>query len=303
LAKPKVFVAGAIGLDTVKTPFGSVENEIGGSAVFASLACSIFAKPAMFGIIGSDFPRERLKVLERKGIDLSGLQESQKPNMKWKAHYGFDINLAQTDSFEENALADLNPTVPEELKKSEFALIGTFDPASQLKLLNSFSKKPLLSVSDTIEHWIKNKRSEVLQMVKEAGIALMNDIEARMLFKTPSIVKAAQEILKLDSEFAIIKKGEHGCAMFSRHWHFFCPGYPLENVKDPTGCGDSFAGALVGYLAKTGEISEKGVRKAIVAASAVASFNAESFSFYRLAEISKKDVAERVKEFREIAKF
>ena len=303
MAKPKVVVAGSMGLDTIKTPFGSVENEIGGSATFASLACSIFCKPALFGIIGSDFPKEKLKVLEGHGIDLSALQESENPNMRWKAHYDFDVNIAHTDSFQANAMMDMNPVIPGQLGKSDFVLLGNFDPVQQYGLLSSFEKKPLLSVSDTIEYWIENKREEVLKMVKEAAIALMNDSEARQLFKTPNIAIAAKEILKLDSDFAIIKKGEDGCVMFSKKSHFSCPGYPLENVKDPTGCGDSFAGALIGYLAKTRDFSESNMRKAIVIASAVASFNAESFSFYKLAELTKNDVFDRVKEFREFARF
>lgn len=304
MAKPKVVVAGSVGIDTVRTPFGAVENEIGGSATFASLACSIFCKPALFGIIGKDFPREKLEVLERKGIDLSALQESEKPNMKWAVHYDFDINVAHVDSFSANALEDLKPELPGHLRGIEFALLGNFDPEHQKKLLGSFEKKPLLSVSDTIKFYIDTKREKVLEMVKEANIALMNDSEARQLFGTANLVKAAQEILKLDSEYAIIKKGEHGCVMFSKKGkHFSCPGYPLENVKDPTGCGDSFAGALVGYLAKTKDFSEASMRRAIVIANAVASFNAESFSFYRLAELTKKDVFARVKEFREFVKF
>ncbi len=303
LAKPNVLVAGSIGIDTVRTPFGAVEKEIGGSATFASLACGIFCKPALFSIIGNDFPREKLKVLEQHGINLSALQESKKPNMRWTAHYDFDINTAHTDSFSANALADLNPKVPEQLRNIEFALLGNFDPEMQMQLLSSFRKKPLLSVSDTMNYYINSKREKVLEMVKAASIALMNDAEARQLFNTASLVKAANEILKLDSDFAVIKKGEHGCVLFSRKSHFSCPGYPLENVKDPTGCGDSFAGALTGYLAKTKDFSEKNMRKAIVIASAVASFNAESFSFYRLAELTKKDIAQRVKEFKEFAKF
>lgn len=308
MAKAKVLVAGSIGIDSVKTPFGSVENEIGGAATFASLACSIFSKPAIFSIIGKDFPRAKLKVLQEHGIDLSALQESDKPNMRWQAHYDYDINTAHTDSFEANALADLKPQLPEQLQHLRFALIGNFDPDQQKKLLDSFKTKPMLSVSDTMNYYIDSKRDSVLSIVKQASIALMNDAEARQLFQTPNLLTAAKEILKLDSDFAIIKKGEHGCSLFRKKAgeklsHFSCPGYPLENVKDPTGCGDSFAGALVGYLAKTNDFSERNMRKAIVTASAVASFNAESFSFYRLAELTKKDIASRVKEFKEIVKF
>jgi len=299
----KVLIAGSIGLDDVSTPFGSVKSVAGGSAVFASLACSIFSKTAMLGTIGSDFPKEKLGLFEEKGIDVSALQVSQKPTMRWKAHYDVDINVAHTDSFEANSLLDLHKTVPEKFSTVEYFFAGNFDPENQLSLLRSLKKKPKLSICDTMDYYINSKREKVLEMVNAANIALMNDSEARSLFRTTNLVKAAQEILKLNSEYAIIKKGEHGCVMFSKEKHFSCIGYPLENIKDPTGCGDSFAGALIGYLASTDDLSESNLRKGIVSASAVASFNAESFSFEKLAQITKKDVSERVKEFKEFVKF
>jgi len=299
----KVLVAGSIGLDNVKTPFGEVKNEIGGSGIFASLACSIFSKTALMGIIGSDFPLEKLKILENKNIDLSAVQKSSKPNMRWVAHYDFDINTAHTDSFASNALDDLSSIVPQNLRKVKYSFLGNLSPKQQKSILDSFEKKPLLAISDTMNYYINTEKSGVLEMVKYADIALMNDAEARQLFNTPNLVVAAKEILKLDSDYAIIKKGEHGCVLFSKKGYFSCPGYPLENVKDPTGCGDSFAGSLIGYLASTEDFSEKNMRKAIVVASAVASFNAESFSFYKLAQITKKDVMNRVKEFKEFSKF
>jgi ribokinase len=311
LSKPNVIIAGSIGLDSVKTPFGSVENEIGGSATFSSIACSIFAKPALLSIVGNDFPKKKLELLEKKGIDLSSLQYSGKPNMRWVAHYDYDVNTAHTDLFEANAFEDLKPILPEKLKDAEFVSLGNWFPERQLELLKVFNKKPLLSIGDTIKYYIDNYPKQVLEVVKASSIALLNDGEARQLFNTTSLLKAGKEILKLDSDYAIIKKGEHGCVMFSkpssvkegRASHFSCPGYPLENVVDPTGCGDSFAGALLGYLSNSKDFSEKNMRKAIVIASAVASFNAESHSFYRLMEVTKKDVNERVKELKEIARF
>ena len=241
--------------------------------------------------------------MENKGIDLSGVSVSDKPTMRWKAHYGFDINVAHTDSFEANSLLDLPNSVPERFANMDYVFLGNFDPEKQMSLLNSFQSKPKLCISDTMNYYINSKRDKVLEMVLASNIALMNDAEARELFKTTNLVKAAQEILKMDSQYAIIKKGEDGCVLFSDKNHFACVGYPLENVKDPTGCGDSFAGALIGYLANTDDLSEKNMRKAVVHASAIASFNAESFSFEKLASITKKDVKERVKEFKEFVKF
>ena len=303
MAKINVVIAGSIGLDTVKTPFGSSENEIGGSGTFSSIACSIFTRPALLGIIGNDFPREKLSVLESKGVDLSALQESEKSNMRWKAHYDFDVNTAHTDSFEANAFADLKPELPENMLGAEFISLGNWFPEKQIQFLKLFKKKPLVSIGDTIQYYIDNYRPQVMEMIRESSMPLLNDGEARQLFNTNNLSKAGKEILKLNSKYAIIKKGDNGCVMFSHKKHFSCPGYPLDNVVDPTGCGDSFAGALLGYLAKTRDLSEKNMRKAIVVASAVASFNAESYSYYKLAEITRKDVSERVKELKEIAKF
>jgi ribokinase len=303
MSKSKVLIIGSIGLDDVTTPFGSVSNVVGGSAIFASLASSIFTKTSVMGVIGNDFPKEKLEVFKNKKIDTSAISISSKPTMRWKAHYGIDINVAHTDSFEANSLDDLPSTVPKFHQGIENVLIGAFNPAQQLSLFNSFTKKPKLVVSDTIEHSIRANKNGVLEMVNKADIALMNDGEARLLFETNNLGLAAHEILKRNSDYAIIKKGEDGVVMFSKKKHFACVGYPLEVVKDPTGCGDSFAGALLGYLASSEDLSEKNMRKALVTASAVASFNAESFSFERLAEVTKKDVKSRVKEFKEFVKF
>lgn len=320
MVKSKSLVIGSIGLDDVTTPFGSVKNVVGGSAIFASLASSLFTSTAVMGVIGKDFPKEKLNIFENKRIDISAISVSEKPTMRWIAHYDIDINVAHTDSFEANALNDLVLKVPEIHKSIQHVLIGAFNPAQQISLLDSFGKKPKLVISDTIEHSIQNNKTGVLEMVTRADIALMNDSEARLLFETNNLGIAAFEILKRKSDFAIIKKGEHGAVMFSRpsknkvfagdvknyfttESHFASVGYPLEVVRDPTGCGDSFAGALLGYLASTEDVTEKNMRKAIVTASAVASFNAESFSFEKLATITKKDVKDRVKEFKEFVKF
>ncbi len=303
MVSTKVLVAGSIGLDDVSTPFGSVSNVAGGSGVFASLACSLFSKTALIGCIGKDFPKDKLDVLESKSIDISGVSISQKPTMRWKAHYGFDINVVHTDLFEANSLLDLPKSVPSELANVDYVFLGNFDPEQQMSLLKSFQSKPKLSICDTNDFYINSKRDKVLEMVLASDLSLMNDAEARELFKTTNLVKAAQEILAMESKYAIVKKGEDGCVLFSKENHFACVGYPLENIKDPTGCGDSFAGALIGYLANTADLSEKNIRKAVVNASAVASYNAESFSFDKLASITRKDVKERVKEFREFVKF
>ncbi len=300
--KPKVLIVGSFGLDTQKTPFGSVSDAIGGSGVYAALGSHFFSKTAVVGSVGTDYPKEFLQKLESLGIGISGLQFSEKKSMRWSAEYGFDINV-RSEHFEPNALLDLQPELPEQLKKTEYVFLANENPGKQKKFLQLFPKKPKLVMADTIKLWIESQRLDVLEMVRLADFMMMNDSEARELFKTPQLSKAAQEILKLDSEFALIKKGEDGAVLFSKKGFFAIPGYPLETVRDPTGCGDCFAGAMIGFLANEKDMNEKTVRKAMVFASAVASFNAEKFSCDRLLEINKRDIKNRVKEFREIVRF
>ncbi len=301
---PRVVVAGSVALDDVKTPFGRVKNALGGSATYASIACSLFAKPLIVGAIGKDFPREHLALFESRGIGLSGLEVNKKEKTyHWSGEYGLDLNTAKTIKTELNAFEGFSPVLPEDYRNSDFVFLGNIDPEMQLSILGQMRKRPMLAVADTMNLWISSKREKVLEVAEKVDICLMNDAEARQLFKTPSIVKAARELLKLGSKAAIIKKGEHGCVMFTGGSHFACPGYPLENVLDPTGSGDSFGGALIGYLASSGDLSEASMRRAIVRASSVASFNAEGFSVNRLREITLKDVEKRVEEFGEFVRF
>lgn len=301
--KPDLLVVGSIGFDSVKTPFGSVSRGIGGSGIYASLAARFFCKPALVGCIGTDFSHAFLSQLESVGINLDGLQSSPKPSLHWHAHYGFDVNEAVTDKVELNALEDLQPRIPDSFAGIEFVFLANENPQKQKKFVEAFSKRPKRVVADTMNHWIERQPTDVLHMVLVSDLVTMNEAEARQLFKTPQLLKAAQEILKLNSEFALIKKGENGAVLFSKHGFFAVPGYPLETIKDPTGCGDSFAGALTGFLANQNDFSARTLRKAMVTASAVASFNAEDFSSKRLLEITKKDIRNRVREFREIVRF
>ncbi|MDD5163808.1 MAG: PfkB family carbohydrate kinase [Candidatus ainarchaeum sp.] len=300
---PEIVIVGSMALDTVETPFGKVENALGGSASYAGLASGFFAKTGLVSIIGKDFPEKHLDFFKEHGIGIEGIEKSEKNTFHWEGKYGFDVNSAQTIKTELNSLLDFNPKLPEHYKNADFLFLGNFDPEKQLQVLFQMKKRPRLVVSDTMNFYISSKPEKVLEVVKASDIALMNDAEARQLFKTPNLVKAAKKILELDSEFAIIKKGEHGCLLFSKKSFFSAPGYPLENVVDPTGCGDSFAGALIGYLAKTKDLGEKNFRKAIITASTIASFNAEDFSLNRLSRLKKTEISKRISEFKKITKF
>ncbi len=299
-----VVVVGTVALDDVKTPFGEVKNALGGSATFASLACSLFSKVGLVAVIGNDFPEKHIDFLASKKIDLKGLERDKaRKSFHWSGEYGLDLNVAKTLRTDLNALETFSPKLPEEYRKADFLFLGNLDPEIQLNVLAQMKKRPSMVVADTMNLWIELKREKVLQVVKEVDIALMNDAEARQLFRTPSLVRAAREILSLDSKVAIIKKGEHGCVMFTDKKHFACPGYPLEKVIDPTGSGDSFGGALIGYLARTRDFTEKNMRKGIVYASSVASFNAEAFSTEKLSKISEADVRKRYREFKGFVRF
>jgi len=300
---PKVVVFGSVAFDSIKTPFGSAEKILGGSATYASVAASFFSKPGIVSIVGSDFPEEEMDFLKQKGIDLQGLEIAQGKTFFWKGEYGFDINSAKTIQVDMNVLGNFKPQMPEEYRKADFLLLGASNPATQLDLIKQMEKKPKLVIADTRDYYIERQKEEVLKVVKESDICLMNDSEARMLFNTPNLMQAAKEILKLDSDLAIIKKGEHGALLCTEKGAFAAPAYPLENVVDPTGCGDCFAGALIGFLAKEGKVDEDTMRKAIMYGSTVASFNAEGMGLERLRTLKMQEIEKRFNGFKEIVRF
>ncbi len=300
----KVVIVGSVALDDLKTPFGEAPNCLGGSATYASVACSLFSKAGIVGVVGGDFPKEHIEFLKGKNIDLAGLEiKENEKTFHWKGEYKHDLNVAHTLQTDLNVLETFSPKLNEEYREADFLFLGNIDPEIQLDVLSQMKKRPGLVIADTMNLWINIKREKVLEVVKKVDICLMNDAEARQLFNTPNLVNAAKEILALDSKIAIIKKGEHGSILFTEKSHFACPGYPLENVKDPTGAGDCFGGSLIGYLAKTNDFSEENFRKAIVYASCVASFDAEGFSVEKLKELTLKDVEKRFEEFKGFVRF
>jgi ribokinase len=295
-------IVGTVAFDSIKTPFGSAEKVLGGSATYASLAASFFAKPGIVSVVGKDFPKEHFDFFEKKGIDTKGIAENEGKTFAWSGEYGLDINIAKTLKTELNVLSQFDPKLPEEYRKAEFLFLGNIDPELQLKVLEQMNKTKLV-VADTMNYWIEKKREKVLEIVKKTDICLMNDAEARQLFNTPNLIQAAKEILKLDSDLAIIKKGEHGALLCTENGSFVAPAYPLANVIDPTGCGDSFAGALIGFLAKQGKVNEGLMRKAIIYGSTVASFNAEGMGTERMKTLSRNEINKRFEEFKEIMRF
>ncbi len=296
----EVVILGTIGLDSVETPFGKAEEALGGSATYAGYACSFFSKPGVVSIVGTDFPNHHLQTLEKK-MDLDGVQRSGK-TFRWQAKYEFDMNEAKTLRTELNCLTSLNPSLPLEYRNAKFAFLGNSDPEIQLKVFSQL-RSPELVVMDTMNLWIEHKKEKLLEMIAKTNVLLLNDGEARQLFGTVNLVKAANAALKLGPKAVIIKKGEHGSLLFTKDSHFSACGYPLEVVKDPTGCGDCFGGAFIGYLAKTKDLSEKNMRKAIVYGSVVASFNAEDFSLHRLQKLTHAEIEKRFIEMKQMREF
>ena len=255
-------IIGTVALDSLETPFGKVKDVIGGSATYASIAASLFSKPGILSIVGKDFPNKHIKFFNERGIDTEGIISGNK-TFRWQGFYEFDMNEAKTIRTELNSLQSYKVQVPQSYKDAKYVFLANIDPELQLEVINHM-KKPKLIIMDTMNFWIEHKREQLLKTIDKADILVLNDGEARQLFGTPNLVKAAKAALKLHTKAVIIKKGEHGALLFTDSKHFSAPSYPLENIKDPTGCGDSFGGALTGYLAKTQDLSEKNLRKAIV---------------------------------------
>ncbi|MBI2130512.1 sugar kinase [Candidatus Woesearchaeota archaeon] len=278
-----------------------VTNAMGGSASYAALAASFFCSPAIISVVGNDYPKEHLEFLESRNIDL-GLVKKEGKSFRWEGYYEFDMNHAKTRKTELNSLEGFRVDIPEKYSGVKHIFLANIDPELQLSALDQL-KKPEFVVLDTMNLWINIKKKELLEVIGRADVLLLNDGEARMLFNTTNLVTAANKALALGPKGVIIKKGEHGALMFMDGRHFSAPGYPLENTKDPTGCGDSFGGGLIGYLAKTKDFSERSMRKAIVYGSSIASHTAEDFGVNRLKSLTMKDIEKRYNEMREIREF
>ena len=296
-----VLIIGTVALDTIETPFGMVEKALGGSATYASFAASLFSKPAVISVVGNDFPKEHIELMKKKRIDLEGIKITGK-TFHWDGFYEYDMNEAKTRKTELNSLEHFKAEVPEKYKEIKYVFLANIDPEQQLETLRQMSK-PKFVVLDTMNFWINSKKKYLMEAIKKSDVLLLNDGEARQLFNTVNLVKAANAALKLGPKGVIIKKGEHGALLFTKNKHFNAPSYPLESIKDPTGCGDSFGGAFIGYLAKTRDLSESNLRKAIIYGSVVASHNAEDFGLNRLKRLTMADIEKRYKEFQDMREF
>ena len=296
-----VVVVGTIGLDDIETPFGKVDSALGGSASYAGFASSFFSKTGIVSIAGEDFPQNYKDILAKKGMDLTGVTYAGK-NFRWAGFYEFDMNEAKTRKTELNSLVQFDPQLPPEYRKAKYLFLGNIAPELQLKVLSQM-ESPALTVMDTMNFWIESQKEKLLEVISKIDVLVFNDGEARQLFDTVNLMQAANKALALGPRAVIIKKGEHGALLFTKDSHFSAPGYPLEVIKDPTGCGDSFGGGFIGYLAQAGDLSDATMRKAIIYGSVLASFNAEDFSLTQMQTISNDDIDERFKAFRKMREF
>ncbi len=291
--------------DAIETPFGKSDRIIGGAATYISWSASNFTKPIhQVSVVGGDFPEAEMDALRERGVDLEGVQiKKDEKSFFWSGKYHLDMNTRDTLDTQLNVLADFDPILPESYKNAEFLMLGNLVPAVQLKVISQLNKKPRLTVMDTMNFWMDTALEDLKKVIQQVDVLMVNDSEARQLSGEYSLVKAARKIMNMGPKYLVIKKGEHGALLFHDQHVFFAPALPLEEVFDPTGAGDTFAGGFVGYLAQTKDISFDNMKNAIIVGSAMASFCVEKFGTTRLKEITKADIDERIKEFVQLVNF
>ncbi|MGR3311706.1 MAG: PfkB family carbohydrate kinase [Candidatus Brocadiales bacterium] len=297
-----LLVVGSIALDTVQTPHGKAEDVLGGSAVYFSYAANFFNHVRLVGVVGKDFPQEHKQMLANKNVDISGIEVAEGKTFRWSGCYEGTMNAAQTLLTELNVFATFEPKIPHLFRDSKFIFLANGGPATQKSVLNQIHA-PKLIVADTMNLWINEQRNELLDLLNQVDGLVLNEDEARLLTREMNLIKAGKQILKLGLKFVVIKKGEHGAILVSSEGFFICPAYPSEHVKDPTGAGDSFAGGMMGYLAKTRDTSLQNLKRALVYGTIVASFNIEDFSLNRFHQITIEDIETRYKEFLSLVSF
>ena len=297
-----VLVVGSVALDSVETPFGKADDVLGGSANFFSASASLLTKVSVVGVVGSDYPIEKLDPLKKRGVDFSGLERAEGPSFRWRGRYRHDLNSAETLETHLGVFSHFSPKIPEKLRDSQYVFLANIDPRLQMDVLEQI-KKPKLVAFDTMNFWIQSRRPDLLTLLGRVDLVTLNDAEARQLTEKFNLVQAAQWILARGPRHVIIKKGEHGAFMFTQNSIFFAPAFPLESVFDPTGAGDSFAGGFIGYLATTGDLSEANMRRAVVYGSVMGSFAVEKFSIERLLSVTRAEIDQRVREMRRLITF
>ncbi len=297
-----VLVVGSVALDAVETPFGKADDVIGGSAVFFAAAACAFGPVQVVGVVGDDYPLDDLAFLREKGVDFSGVETAHGESFRWAGVYSYDLNSRETLETRLGVFADFSPKIPEPFRQARVVFLGNIDPELQLDVLEQV-QDPKLVACDTMNYWIEGSRESLLRLLERVDLLMVNDAEVRQLANDPNLIKAARWVLERGPRIVVVKKGEHGAILFSEDSIFFAPGYPLEQVFDPTGAGDAFAGGFLGYLAGASSLDGPELRRAVIYGSVMGSFAVEAFSVDRFRSLDSNEVADRVREFREMTAF
>lgn len=298
-----IVVTGSVAFDSITTPFGSVEKALGGAATYFSVAASHFAPVRLVAIVGEDFDEDQMRIFEGRAIDLSGLERVEGGRtFHWTGEYGYDLNVAHTKDTQLNVFADFSPRLPDSFRQSDFVFLANIDPGLQLDVLSQV-ESPTLVALDTMNYWIESARDALLEVVSKVDLVVINEGEVRQLTEEVNLIRGARKILAMGPTWVVIKQGEYGSLMVTADQIFAAPAYPLEDVFDPTGAGDSFAGGMIGYLASSGKVSDERMRQAIVMGSVVASFTVEKFSLDRLAEVTREELNDRYRKIRQLTHF
>lgn len=300
-----LLVVGTVAFDAIETPFGQTDRIVGGAASYIGLAASYFTRDIhLVSVIGDDFPASFLDILKNAGVNLDGLQVKKgEKSFFWKGKYHNDLNSRDTLDTQLNVLATFDPVVPPAARNADFLMLGNLAPAVQRSVIRQMAKRPKLIVLDTMNFWMDTAMADLREVIGLVDVLTINDAEARQLSGEYSLVKAAQKILAMGPQVLVIKKGEHGALLFNREEVFFAPALPLEDVYDPTGAGDSFAGGFIGYLSRSRDISFENMKRAIIFGSALASFTVERFGTERLIGLSQQNLDDRVQEFVDLVQF
>ena len=297
-----LLITGSVALDSVKTPVAEHHDLLGGSASYASVAASFFSPVQMVAIVGTDFPEKYLTLYRKHGIDLDGLQIADGKTFRWSGEYEWDLNKRRTLSVELNVFEKFQPNLPEAYKRTPYVFLANISPQLQMHVLSQVVA-PKFVVADTMDLWIETARDALTELVRKIDCLVLNESEAREFTKQTSLIKAAHQILKLGLKYVVIKKGEHGCLLFANDLFFSAPAYPLEDIHDPTGAGDCFAGAFSGYLARANNVDHNSLRKAVIYGSTIASFCVEDFSLTRLQSLTEREINERYTRFKLMSHF
>jgi sugar/nucleoside kinase (ribokinase family) len=298
-----VLIVGSIALDTIKTPIEEHADLLGGSASYASVAASFFAPVNLVGVVGDDFPAEHIELFQARHVDLAGLQVVPGRTFRWSGEYMWDLNTRETRSVELNVFENFTPTLPEAYRDTPIVLLANIAPALQHHVLDQV-RDPRFIIADTMDLWINIAKDELVSLLGRVDMLILNDGEARQLTGETSLIRAGKKIQALGPKYVAVKKGEHGCLLFGEGEFFSCPAYPLEDIHDPTGAGDTFAGGLAGWLASNGrDIDFAALRNAVVNGSVLASFNVEQFSLERLRTVTHEDISDRYRLFKLMSQF